>query len=190
MPQPFTPQTTSQNASPRHGVKLHATTDVMQPQCHGDHAFKRPCYSASRSPADNGMFAMNNLLTTLSLLRPEVPKFCGEITECRSFVSVFEAQIASVAVSNANSLYYLQQDLDGKSKELLPGCVYMNADDGYLKALEVLNSEYSHHYKVSIVYMNMMKTIREWPALKANGAVGLRKFSLFLSKYLHAMSCL
>ncbi len=38
--------------------------------------------------------------------------------------------------------------------------------------------------------MVYMKTIREWPALKANDAVGLRKFSLFLSKCLNAMSCL
>ncbi len=134
----FTPQTQSQNARQHDGVKLHATTDVTQPRRHSDHASQSPSYGASRSPADNGTFAMNNLLTTLSLPRPEVPKFCGEITEHRSFMSAFEARIASVAVSNADRLYYLQQHLDGEPKGLIQGCLYMNADDGYPNARELL----------------------------------------------------
>ncbi len=109
------------------------------------------------------------------------------MTEFRAFITAFDARVASHVVSNRDRLYYLDQHLSGEPKEMIEGCMYMHADDGYQQARYLLKKEYGDPYKVSRVYLNK---VQNWPAIKPNDCVALKKFSIFLRKCGNAMSSL
>ncbi len=78
------------------------------------------------------------------------------------------------------SIYYLQQRLDGELRELIRGCLYMNADDGYPKGRELL---------VNTVTLTWYQSWCTWKQ-SVNDQPWKQLFSLFLSKSLNAMSFL
>jgi hypothetical protein len=148
-------------------------------------------YSATRTNFVNNqtdhLVTTDTLLTALSLPHPEIPKFKGELTEYRPFIMAFDTRVASRVHVNADKLYYLDQHLIGEPRDVIGGCFYMNTDEGYLEARRLLEKEYGDPYKVSMVYLNR---VLEWPVIKQDDNIGLRQFSLFLTKCHNAMKCM
>ena len=140
------------------------------------------------SPAENfnKQFAETQRLMTTALLlpSPQLPTFCGDVMEYRAFVMAFDVRIAPRIESCVDKLYYLDQHLVGEPKELIGGCLYMKAEEGYETARGLLDKEYGDSFKVATAYINK---VFSWPQIKHDDARGLRQFSLFLTKCRHAM---
>ncbi|XP_046560554.1 uncharacterized protein LOC124269575 [Haliotis rubra] len=96
----------------------------------------------------------------------------------------FDARVVPHTTNNTDRLYYLDQQLEGEPKDLIAGCLYMNSADGYQKARDLLITEYGNPYTVSTAYVNK---VLAWPEIKYDDSHGLKQFSYFLIKCLHAM---
>jgi hypothetical protein len=123
------------------------------------------------------------LITALSLPKPELEPFTGDVAKYRFFVASFDSRIGNRCVSEADKLYFLNQYLRDEPRDLIQGCFY--AKDGYTEARRLLEAEYGHPYKLS---MHFVKKIQEWPIVKADDAKALKAFSHFLIKAEHALS--
>ncbi|XP_071101776.1 uncharacterized protein [Haliotis cracherodii] len=97
----------------------------------------------------------------------------------------FVARIVPHTSSSTDRLYSLEQQLEGEPKDfLIAGCLYMDPEEGYTKARDLLSSEYGDPYKVSTAYVNQ---VLSWPQIKHDDCHGLKQFSHFLIKCFHAM---
>ena len=138
-------------------------------------------------PPSNQESMMVQLLETqtqMHLPTPQVPKFSGDPLEYASFIMAFEARILPYVTTEANKLYYLDQQLEGCAKELIQGCIFMDANRGYTEARHLLYMEYGDPFKVATAYI---KKANNWPNLKADDGQGLRTLSHFLTKCTNAM---
>ena len=127
----------------------------------------------------------SQVLGMLSLPHQELTKFKGDIIEYRAFIMGFEARVASKLTSSIDKLFYLDNSLLGDAKDLISGCLDINPDEGYLEARNLLEKEYGDPYKIGMVYL---QKIQKWDALKADDCIGLKRFSVFLSKCKTAMN--
>ena len=138
-------------------------------------------------PPPNQESMMLQLLETQTQMRlptPQVPKFNGDPLEYASFIMAFEARILPYVTTEANKLYYLDQQLEGCAKELIQGCIFMDANSGYTEARHLLYMEYGDPFKVATAYI---EKANNWPNLKDDDDQGLRTLSHFLTKCTNAM---
>jgi hypothetical protein len=77
------------------------------------------------------------LLTALSLPKPELVKFSGNVAEYQLFISSFDARIASRVPSPMDKLYFLHQNTEGEARDLIAGCFHL-LDEGYAEARRLL----------------------------------------------------
>ena len=104
--------------------------------------------------------------------------------EYASFIMAFEARILPYVTTEANKLYYLDQQLEGCAKELIQGCIFKDVNHGYTEARHLLHMEYGDPFKVATAYI---EKANNWPNLKADDGQGLRTLSHFLTKCTNAM---
>ena len=86
--------------------------------------------------------------------------------------------------SNSDKLYYLDQYLTGEPKDLIGGCMFIDPEEGYTTARKLLDKEYGNSYKISVAFMSKLLF---WPKIVEGDACGLKQFSFYLTKCLHAM---
>ena len=146
---------------------------------------------SSDVPIDNSqgghLITTNALLAALSLPQPEVAKFSGDLMLYKTFMNAFDSRIASRTSSSTDRLYYLEQHLVGEPKEVISGCLHMDPEPGYIEARILLEKEYGDPYKLSLT---LLTEINGWSVLKQDDSVGIKKFSLFLTKCNNAMQSL
>ena len=138
-------------------------------------------------PPSNQESMMLQLLETQTQMRlptPQVPKFSGDPLEYASFIMAFEARILPYVTTEANKLYYLDQQLEGCAKELIQGCIFMDVNHGCTEARHLLHMECGDPFKVATAYI---QKANNWPNLKADDSQGLRTLSHFLTKCTNAM---
>ena len=113
----------------------------------------------------------------------EVPRFSGNVMEYRSFIRAFEARIAGRVEDAAEKLYYLDQYVTGKAKDLVKGCMHLEPSRGYDEARRMLEKRYGNPSRVVTAYM---ERLANWPPLKGS-VPALDEFSLFLVGCKNAM---
>ena len=136
------------------------------------------------SSQESMMLQMLETQTQMRLPTPQVPKFSGDPLEYASFIMAFEARILPYVTTEANKLYYLDQQLEGCAKELIQGCIFMDVNHGYTEARHLLYMEYGDPFKVATAYI---EKANNWPNLKDDDDQGLRTLSHFLTKCTNAM---
>jgi len=124
------------------------------------------------------------MATAMMLPQPEVPKFNGDPMDYMTFAMAFDSRIAPHLKNDADKLYYLDQQLTGTAKDLVGGCLYMDASDGYKEARRILKKEYGDPYKVATAFVGKVQT---WPSIKPDDSDNLKKFVVYLTKCSHAM---
>ena len=123
------------------------------------------------SNQESMMLQMLETQTQMRLPTPQVPKFSGDPLEYASFIMAFEARILPYVTTEANKLYYLDQQLEGCAKELIQGCIFMDVNRGYAEARHLLHMEYGNPFTVATAYI---QKANNWPNLKADDGQGLR----------------
>ena len=127
---------------------------------------------------------MTDLARVFTLPQPEIPKFSGDPTEYDGFISAFENRIASRTTSDSDRLYFLHQYVCNEAKELVSGCLHMEASLGYKEARKMLEEEYGSAYAVSTAYFSRLM---EWPTMKQEDGLALKKFALMMLRCKQAM---
>ena len=163
-------------SSPIHtNAPLHAHPTAL-PRMHA--SVSQP--SSSHSIRDANFYP---LLTALSLPKPEIVKFSGNVAEYQLFVSSFDARIASRVSSPMDKLYFLHQNTEGEARDLIAGCFHL-LDEGYAEARRLLDREYGDPFKTSTEFV---RQISDFSLIPQDDARALRKFATLLNKCLQAM---
>ncbi|XP_067685814.1 uncharacterized protein [Haliotis asinina] len=136
------------------------------------------------APSNQFIEAQQQMVNAMFLPRSEVSKFTGEPTEFAAFMMAFDARVVPHTNSDADRLYYLDQQLQGEPKDLISGCLYMDVASGYQQARRLLFEEYGNPNRVSTAYLNR---ILSCPVLKHDDFQGLKQFSFNLKKCYHVM---
>ena len=121
----------------------------------------------------------NDILAVMSLPKPTLRVFHGDIDEYLPFIRAFEARVASKLRDPADKLYFLYEHLGKGPRDLIEGCMAMGHGKGYEDARKILEDEYGDSFKLSNVYISKLES---WPSIKANDNVGLKDYALYLSK--------
>ena len=80
--------------------------------------------------------------------------------------------------SNDVCLRYSEQYLEDEPRELIKGCLHLDASSGYIKSKGLLQERYGDPYKISNAYI---KKINEWPYIRAGDDLALEdRYSTFL----------
>ena len=119
-----------------------------------------------------------------SLPSPRVLNFDGDPLEYGSFIRAFENIIESKTSSSSERLYYLEQFTSGDVKELVRSCQYLPPDAGYDEARRLMKKKFGDDFRVVAAYESKALS---WPEVRAEGGVGLNRFSLFLMRCKNAM---
>ena len=61
----------------------------------------------------------------------EIPKFGGDFIEYRTFIRAFDTLISSKLAGDNEKLYNLQQYTNGRPREIVRSCLYMDSSEGY-----------------------------------------------------------
>ena len=112
------------------------------------------------------------------LPRRRVPVFSGDPLHYCAFIRAFETVIETRELDYAGRLYYLEQHTAGRAQELVQSCLYMKAEDGYVKAKKLLESKFGQKHKIAMAYMDK---VTNGPVIKAEDADALEGFAVLLS---------
>ena len=116
------------------------------------------------------------MATAMLLPHAEVPKFKDDPIEYATFIMAFDARIVPNTMNDSDRLYYLHQQLEGPSQDLIGGCMFMDPTEGYQAARQLLKEEYGDPYKVSMAYV---KKLLSWPTIRHDDSPGLKVTGLF-----------
>ena len=143
--------------------------------------FNAPPFNPSYNQANISSF--DPLLLSLSLPKPDLEIFSGDLSLFRPFITSFDARIGCKPLPDHDKLYFLHQYLRGEPRDLISGCFHVSSA-GYAEARRLLEKEYGDPYKLSMVYVAQ---ISDWPLVKPEDPIALKRFSNFLVRCFNAM---
>ena len=165
---------------------IHAAAEASQfrlnPSASEFHPYTGP--RNEQTSLSSTAFPYQQLITAMTLPQPEVPKFCGDPKDYRTFIMAFDTRISSRTSNDADKLYYLHQLLQDEPQEIISSCLHMRPEDGYQEARQMLEKHYGDPYIVSMSYINQAL---KWSPIKFDDSSGLKRFSLFLTRCYNAM---
>ena len=181
---PFTPMTISRMQIPPCGPN-DATLDVSM--------IDDECMSSLNAPVNPSALtrtgplheqnSLDPLLTALSLPKPDLNPFSGNVSEYQMFISSFDSRIGNRLSCPIDKLYYLNQFLRDDARDLISGCFHLQ-NEGYEEARRLLDREYGDPFKASTEFVN---EISKFAPIKSDDPRALRKFATLLNKCLQAM---
>ena len=124
------------------------------------------------------------IITALSLPKPDLSTFSGDVMNYQTFISAFDFRVGNRVMSDAEKLHYLHQFVSGEPRDLIGGCLYMTSD-GYQEARKLLVDAYGSPYKLASAYMTRLQS---WPMIKNDQPQQIRKLSSFITRCLCALS--
>ena len=166
--------------------RLHATAE---PQFNTPHSTANPQISTPQQfTAPIGYnrptsHSIQNQMVPPSLPKLDIEPFCGKISQYKVFTNAFDSRIANRLSSQQDKLHYLNQFLKGEPRELIESCFHIQSNP-YDEARKILDRAYGNPYKLSMHYVN---ELNEWPVIKPDDPIGLRKFAAFIERCLCAM---
>ena len=140
-----------------------------------------------QQPRASAVDQLDAIVGALRLPEPTIKKFEGDVKEYHPFMTAFQARIVSRTSAAIDRLYYLEQHLSGRPKDLVAHCFHLPPEKGYQEALSVLEEHFGDPYRISMAYM---KDITACPPVKKDDSSSLNVFSLLLIKCKCAMDAM
>ncbi|XP_013380271.1 uncharacterized protein LOC106151515 [Lingula anatina] len=125
-------------------------------------------------------------LEKLSLSRlpiPEPPVFEGNYLTYVTWRLAFKTLIESRNIPPSERLYYLKRYLRGEAKETVDHLFYLDSEEAYIEALEILEDRYGDKFLIAEAFRDKLE---KWPKINSRDSKGLRKLSDFLRQCLAA----
>ena len=86
--------------------------------------------------------ALQQAISALHLSNAVVDKFDGDPIKYTGFMAGFKARILTHVNSDSDRLYQLYHLLEGEPKEMVSGALHIDASEGYVHAIRMLEREY------------------------------------------------
>jgi len=123
--------------------------------------------------------------TTLSRLpQPEPDIFTGDPVKYPGWTTAFELLIERRNIPVAERLHYMKRYLGGQARESIEGYFLLKSDDAYSKARDFLKERYGNGYTVANTFRDRLE---DWPKIKPQDGLSLRKYADFLRQCTVAM---
>ena len=122
---------------------------------------------------------VSKMLRVQSAPKVVLDVFSGEVLEYAYFKAAFREVVESTIQDQKGRLTRLIQFTSGEAKSLIKH-LHSN-DNGYSKAIEILDAEYGDIHTVTNSYL---KELRLWPAIRLNDVQAFKNFHQFLLKCL------
>jgi len=161
---------------------LNPTADPFKPEVIEHGLASRPTEEPPEPPPDE---EMERFLGALRLLAAEISPFDGDVRRFHSFLAAFDARIGSQVTSDLDLLYYLDQHLRGRLKNLISCYLHLPPKEGYAQARALLVKECGDAYRISMAYLQELDDARP---VKNEDIDSLCTFSLLLLKCQCAMA--
>ena len=164
------------------GASLHATAALVNARTTVDNPFYCNQSSEVPEPTENKRSLSSTVASLLKIqAAPNVTidTFNGDCLEFKYFMTTFEDVIESNIDNARGRLTRLIQYTSGEAKDLAKGCVYLNPEDGYKKAKELLQKRFGDPLRVLAAYQ---RELREWKPIKSLDTASLQRLYTFLVK--------
>lgn len=121
---------------------------------------------------------ISDMLKHIQAPKVDLDVFSGNVLDYEYFMTTFIESVETKIVNPRGCLTRLIQFLEGEAKELVKGYVYLPAEEGYLRAKQLLDKRYGDSNRVLSEYR---KQLSNWP--KLNEPESFRRFYFFLTKF-------
>lgn len=167
-------------AQPRPKTELQFTPDPVEEALIGRRQKKgkpHPIHASQGFPVQTKADPMQTLATLLmggmTLPRPDIITFDGDITKYHAFLHSFKSNVESKVLDDESRLNYLIQYCSGAPKDLIEPCAMGETVD-YQRARQLLHEEYGQTHLVAEAFT---KKLAHGPALKPNDAKALKSLA-------------
>ncbi|XP_064647084.1 uncharacterized protein LOC135499944 [Lineus longissimus] len=116
---------------------------------------------------------------------PEPTVFSGDPLMYPAWKAAFHTLIEGRGIPKREQIHYLRRYLSGPAKEAIEGYLYMDTEEAYIRAKEVLEKRFGEPFVVADAFR---KKLESWPKVGNRDGTGLRKLSDFLQQCNTAMS--
>lgn len=89
------------------------------------------------------------ILDAIQLSQVQLTTVDGDPLKYHLFMKLFEANIERSAVDSASKLARLVQSCSGKARQVIACCSVMNADEGYVKAKQLLKERLGNNFTIA-----------------------------------------
>ena len=123
---------------------------------------------------------MHQMCTQMSLSRLPVPEpevFSGDPLQYFSWENSFQTLIATRGVPENERIYYLRKYVSGDAKQCIDGFLSLCTPEAYEESLLMLKERYGSDF---VMANSFKEKLRNWPRIRHDDFVGLRKFSDYL----------
>ena len=128
--------------------------------------------------------ALVSVVRRLNRPTVELSKFDGDPLRYSRFMRQFKTKIVVNCDSYDDMLCYLEQYTVGEPHQIVIGCSYMEAKEGYKTAIKELDERYGDQDVIINAYVN--KALK-WSTIKADNPKELDKFAVYLKECCNAV---
>ncbi len=125
-------------------------------------------------PGDGGLLAVAR---ELNKPKADIEKFGGNPMNYNRFLRQFNSRVTANTDSYEELLNFLMQFTTGEAHRIVSGYSHLNAERGYVAALEEMEERYGD---VDVVAQAYVKRAMDWPVVKQGSARALDDYSIFL----------
>ena len=146
---------------------------------------RRQKHCGSKTSQDSCLSdALVSVVRRLNRPTVELSKFDGDPLRYSRFMRQFKTKIVVNCDSYDDMLCYLEQYTVGEPHQIVIGCSYMEAKEGYKTAIKELDERYGDQDVIVNAYVN--KALK-WSTIKADNPKELDRFAVFLKECCNAV---
>ena len=130
--------------------------------------------------SDTALYRLANIMQEgFNLPKPELLTFGGSAIDYCKFIKNFETNVETKVSDNRLRLSYLIQYCEGEAKACIEDCVLLDADKGYKRAREILQSRYGRPHVIARTYIDRLLN---GPQIKASDVDKLSGLALDMQR--------
>nr|XP_034339443.1 uncharacterized protein LOC105341007 [Crassostrea gigas] len=111
--------------------------------------------------------------------KADIQKFEGNPMDYQRFIRQFNTKVCANTSSYEERLNFLLQFTRGEANRIVTGYSHLDAERGYLQALDELKDRYGDPDVVAHTYV---KKALDWPAIKPDNSKALDSYAIFLTE--------
>ncbi|VDP95276.1 unnamed protein product [Trichobilharzia regenti] len=155
------------------GIELERLRQTNREFSHHNKLHYKPSTSHTVAISPKNEFA-RAISKFLDMPKREITKFDGNPVIFWNFVKNFEDLVDNDAIGYRTKLNYLIHYCKAEGKAVIKQCVFLKPEEGYYKALELLEEAFGQRH---VVTWTFIEKLLEFPSVKNNDAALLRKSS-------------
>ena len=137
------------------------------------------------TPQSDSGHVLQQLISALHLSNAVVDQFNGDPIKYTGFMAGFKSRILPHVTSDSDRLYQLYHLIEGEPKEMVSGALHMEASEGYVHAITMLEREYGAPHVVCNAYVTKFASLSP---IQPHDIASLKRLYMLCNQCLCAMS--